>query len=355
MAQATEAVRRRRQMRPGAGAALRRRRRPQAADRAPWPATVARPRRRLIYGARRRHGIRHCVGDWGRHCLLRRLRNEGAANASSSATTNHGAIAQAQSTAAGSSGAANSTAETSFTNAKVLSTTSAPTGSTATTDAIAQAGEDGQAFSNPGQTAYAFSVGAPDKAYATSLIEGAGAEAVADKLGPRDAIFGAAILGANYAQDGGGESLTYSATSTFDFGHGGDLQLGLIDSQRTGFVDGGGFQSLEFYVIANNVEIVDQTFGSLALADQFFQDQVIDLGSSLGPNVALTFGYNLVASGSGGYGVDFAVGGAVPEPSTWVMLLAGLGGLGLAGYRRVGSQPPHEPSKQKKSFEAGTL
>ena len=61
----------------------------------------------------------------------------------------------------------------------------APTGSTATTNAIAQAGGSGQAFSNPGQTAYAFAVGAPDKAYATSLI--GGADTVADALlGPRD-------------------------------------------------------------------------------------------------------------------------------------------------------------------------
>jgi hypothetical protein len=29
------------------------------------------------------------------------------------------------------------------------------------------------------------------------------------------------------------------------------------------------------------------------------------------------------------------VGGAVPEPSTWAMLLLGFAGLGYAGYRRV--------------------
>jgi hypothetical protein len=38
----------------------------------------------------------------------------------------------------------------------------------------------------------------------------------------------------------------------------------------------------------------------------------------------LTFGYNLVANGSGGFGFDFAVGDpAVPEPSTWAMMLLG--------------------------------
>ncbi len=259
---------------------------------------------------------------------------EGAANASSTATTDHGAIAQAQSTAVGSSGQAQSTAGTSFTNVKVQSTATAPTGSTATTNAVAQAGGSGQAFSNPGQTAYAFAVGDPDKAYVTSLIGSAGA--IADALlGPRDAVFGTAILGANYAPDGGGESHTYSATSTFDFGYGGDVKLGLIDNQETEFTGGLGFESIEFYVIADGVKILDQTFATLALADSFFQDHVIDLGSSLGPSVALTFGYNLVADGSGGYGVDLAVGGAVPEPSTWAMMAIGFAGLSYAGYRRA--------------------
>ena len=256
----------------------------------------------------------------------------GAANASATATSDHGAIAQAQSTAVGSSGEAQSTAGTSFTNVKVQSTATAPTGSTATTNAIAQAGGSGQAFSNPGQTAYAFAVGAPGKAYATSLIGSAGA--VADALlGPRDAIFGAAILGANYAPDGGGESHTYSATTTFDFGYRGDLLLGLIDNQETGFDSGLGFQSMDFYVIADGAKIDDWTFTSLAAADSFFQDQVIDLGSTFGPDVGLTFGYDLVADGSGGYGFDLAVGGTVPETSTWSMMALGFAGLGFLGYR----------------------
>jgi hypothetical protein len=77
------------------------------------------------------------------------------------------------------------------------------------------------------------------------------------------------------------------------------------------------------------------TFKSLAVAESFFQDSVINLGSNLGPNIDLTFGYNLVAEGSGGFGFDFAVGGAVPETSTWAMMLVGFAGLGYAGYRRA--------------------
>jgi hypothetical protein len=142
----------------------------------------------------------------------------GAANATSNAATAEGALAQAQSTAVGSSGQAQSTAKSSLAGVSVQSTASAPTGGTATTNAIAQGGS-GQAFVNPGQTVYAFSTALPDKAYATSLIGGASHVASA-LLEPRDAVFGAAILGANYAPDGGGESNTYSASSTFDLGYG---------------------------------------------------------------------------------------------------------------------------------------
>src|SRR3984957_16404441 len=170
--------------------------------------------------------------------------------------------------------------------------------------------------------------------YRSTLIDGASNFAGA-LLGPRDMVFGTAILGANYATDGGGASHTYSASSTFDFGYGGDLMLGLIDDQHAGFAGGLGFQSLEFTILDKGVEIFDLTFNNLAVAESFFDDSVINLGSNLGPDIDLTFAYNLVADGSGGFGFDFAVGGAVPEPSTWAMMLAGFAGLGYAGYRRA--------------------
>ena len=101
----------------------------------------------------------------------------------------------------------------------------------------------------------------------------------------------------------------------------------------SGFPGGLGFQSMEFTITADGVEILDTTFRSLAVAESFFRDDVIDLGSDLGPNIDLTFGYTLVADGTGGFGFDLAVGGAVPEPSTWAMMLVGFAGLGFAGHR----------------------
>ena len=262
---------------------------------------------------------------------------QGSANATSTARTGDGAIAQAQSTAFGSSGQAQSTAQTDFFNLKqVRSVATAQVGSTATTNAIAQAGGSGQAFANPGQTAYAMAVGIPNKAYVTTLVGGASNVASA-LLGPRDMVFGSAILGANYAPDGGGESHTYSAAATFDFGYHGDLLLGLIDNQANGFDKSLGFQSMEFYVlnVTDGSTVLDVTLGNLSVAESFFRDLVLKLGSYSGPAVDLTFGYNLTADGSGGFGIDFAVGGAVPEPSTWAMMLLGFAGLGYAGYRRA--------------------
>jgi hypothetical protein len=261
----------------------------------------------------------------------------GAANATSNAETVKGALAQAQSTALGSSGQATSTANTSHSFVKAQSTALAPTGGgTATTNAIAQGGS-GLAAANPGQTAYAFSNALPDKAYAATWIRGASHVGSA-LLGPRDAVFGTALLGVNTPSDGGGESYTYSAASTFDFAYGGDLELGLIADQESGFVGGAGFQSMEFTIEANGVEILDTTFRSVAIAESFFHDDVIDLGSDFGPNFDLTFGYTLVADGPGGFAFDFALGGAVPEPSTWAMMLVGFAGLGFAGYRSTRRQ-----------------
>jgi hypothetical protein len=107
----------------------------------------------------------------------------------------------------------------------------------------------------------------------------------------------------------------------------------LIGDLQSGFAKGLGFQSMEFTIMADGVEVLDVTFGSLAIAESFFQGDVIDLGANFGPNIDLTFGYTLIADGPGGFGFDLAIGGAVPESSTWAMMLVGFAGLGFAGYR----------------------
>jgi hypothetical protein len=199
------------------------------------------------------------------------------ANATSSAETAQGALAQAQSTISfttESEPGAESTAQTSFGGVSVQSNAQDYFSESGTVEAIAQGGF-GQTSLTPDVLVDAISIALPDKAYATALIGGASNVAGA-LLGPGDQIFGAGIL-----EDG---------LSTFDFRYQGDLLLGVIDGE----VDG------------------------------FSADTVINLGS-LGPNVDLTiFGQD---------GGTFVIGGAVPESSTWAMMLVGFAGLGFLGWR----------------------
>jgi PEP-CTERM motif len=74
-----------------------------------------------------------------------------------------------------------------------------------------------------------------------------------------------------------------------------------------------------FSIIANGIDIPSESFGD---------DRVIDLGH-LGPNIDLTI------SGQG----TFVIGGAVPEASTWAMMLVGFAGLGFVGHRQMHGRP----------------
>lgn len=58
--------------------------------------------------------------------------------------------------------------------------------------------------------------GLPGKTYLDTLVGGAGIVATA-LLGPREATFGTAIMGANYAPDGGGASLHIQRDLDFRF------------------------------------------------------------------------------------------------------------------------------------------
>jgi PEP-CTERM motif len=232
------------------------------------------------------------------------------ANATSNAATAHGAMAQALSTTAFQNAtqttALQSTAATSFEGVSVRSNAVDMTGFETTAEAIAQGGSS-QTFVPPGgffgNTVFAAATALPDKAYATTLI--GDASNVADALlGPRDEIFGTAIVDAigGFAV---GEFSKLSAGSTFDFRFQGDLLLGVISSPAGG---------------------VDITVNGAAMFFDASGDTVINLGN-FGPNIDLTIN---------GFGT-FVIGGvveAVPEPSTWAMMLLGFAGLGYAGYRR---------------------
>jgi hypothetical protein len=221
--------------------------------------------------------------------------NNGAV-ASSYAETGEGGLAQAESQSSEFGGIfieSNATAKTAYGGVSVQSTFDTGPGSA---EAIAQGGS-GQ-FPASSEPFSASSTALPNTAYATALIGSAGN--VADALlGPSDKIFGSTILGR--AAVGAGTL----PSSTFDFSFRGDLILGVIDG-------------VLFDVVANGTEIPFETASD---------NSVIDLGF-LGPNIDLTIA---------GEGV-FVLGGAVPETSTWAMILLGFAGLGFTGYRRA-SEP----------------
>ena len=70
-------------------------------------------------------------------------------------------------------------------------------------------------------------------------------------------------------------------------------------------------------------------------------DTVINLGSDFGPNIHLTIGQFEAGFGGGDFVIGGVVSGAVPEPSTWAMMLLGFAGLGYVGYRRRGAFSAH--------------
>jgi hypothetical protein len=212
-------------------------------------------------------------------------------NATSYAETAKGGLAQAQAPAEGGGfGQSQSTAKTDFGGVRAQSFVEGwGSGGDVSTDAIAQGGS-GQSPVETEQSAFAFSTALPSAGYATMLI--GSASNVADALlGPDDTIFGTAILGG------------FGSSSTFDFSFRRDLLLGVV-------TDGG------FDIIANGKDILFEDKGD---------NGIIDLGSTFGPNIDLTID---------GEGV-FVLGEAVPEPSTWAMMLLGFAGLGYVGYRRA--------------------
>ena len=214
------------------------------------------------------------------------------ANATSTAETANGAMAEAVSTINPNSsefaGAGEATAKTSFDGVSVQSDiTNTICPNFATVEAIAQGGS-GQTSVDPDAFGV-ISTALPDKAYATALIGGVSNVAKA-LLGPGDEIFGTSIL-------------NFPGSSTFDFSFRGDLILGVIDGGAN--------------IIVNGAE--------LSAADGFAEATVINLGSNFGPNIDLTIE---------GDGV-FVLGGAVPEASTWAMMLLGFAGLGVAGHRQT--------------------
>jgi hypothetical protein len=140
-------------------------------------------------------------------------------------------------------------------------------------------------------------------------------------------------MGARYG--GAGESLTYHESADFKLGGQGTILLGLLSPISFG----NGFDSSTFQIFINGVVFLDQSFADLASANIFFSQNALDLGHFSGGATDIELLYSETMSSAEGFGFTYAFvatgfANAVPEPSTWAMMLLGFAVLGFLAHRR---------------------
>ena len=89
--------------------------------------------------------------------------------------------------------------------------------------------------------------------------------------------------------------------------------LGLLDDHP----EGSGFTDLKFSVTVGGATVLSEDFTSVAAADAFFSNDVIDLGAaaqSASLQVVINFALT-TSSASSGYGEDFLLGLAADRPA----------------------------------------
>jgi hypothetical protein len=167
-------------------------------------------------------------------------------------------------------------------------------------------------------------------------------------LSVKDQIIGAGAMSAGYG--GSSSALTYEATATFDFSPSKSeaLDLKLLSYNVANNSTGIAFDNLELQVVIDSGTPRTYSFASLngsGGAEKFFNADLVSLGT-FGPEnpssieIEYFVVYNSGTSAMPGYGfgftyelVDPPLSGAIPEPSSWAMMLVGLAGLAFAGYR----------------------
>jgi hypothetical protein len=236
------------------------------------------------------------------------LGNVGAASASSFAATINGFMATAQSTATGSSGQAQATAQTNFSGLNSVQTTAtSQVGGTAPAVALAQVGS-GVSLPNAINAGQSFSVLSPFVAGPLMLAVGS--------------------MGAG----GIGGSLAYQQSASFTFNATGvPFLIDLISNASLGT----GFDSATFQISDNGNVIINQSFNNLISAQAFFLNRLIGINLAGGLN-NIQLAFNETMSGGEGFSFDYGTASvsATPLPPTWTMMLIGLAGFGFVAYRR---------------------
>ncbi len=173
-------------------------------------------------------------------------------------------------------------------------------------------------------------------------------------------FIGAGVMDAAYG--GTGQALQYEATALFNFTTSGTETFylsGLSDN-----FSGIGFDNLKLVVavVDGNSSYTDTySYSSLASAEAVFNNGSLDLGSFVSGSQSVSLDYSLAydqgtkATAGTGFAIDYYLVAeptvsnlaperadiavhpdpAIPEASTWLMLLLGLAGFGLVGSRRA--------------------
>jgi hypothetical protein len=156
-------------------------------------------------------------------------------------------------------------------------------------------------------------------------------------------VLGAGALGATSPIGDGTGHYTSSIAWRFDTtGLSGNLLLGFLDDA----VFGADFASLQFSIVKDGTLFLDQLFTDATVAQAFFDDEVLDLGTfSPDPDFDLVLDFDLLGSTAGsGFAEDFVFGAvadvviapptAVPEPGTLTLLGFGTAAIVLVRRRR---------------------
>jgi hypothetical protein len=164
--------------------------------------------------------------------------------------------------------------------------------------------------------------GAPGAAGGAALLA-ASPNVAAALTGP---LIGSGVQAASYAIDGAGQSLTYVMTGEFQFElvAGRNLLIGFLGASALNT----GFDLLDLSISNHGVSLFSHTFSSLAEANLFFSDKVLDLGLFGAGMQDVIITSSLTASSANGYAFSYALGSAVtaavPEASSWLLLMMGL-------------------------------
>jgi hypothetical protein len=167
--------------------------------------------------------------------------------------------------------------------------------------------------------------------------------AILTPAGSDSSDIGVGAMSAGYG--GSSQALTYETTATFDFTAKSEetLDLDLLSDNPAEI----GFDSLNLQVVneTTSKSLASLSFTGSSAAENFFNMGQVSLGSvgagSQSIEIEYMLGYNSGTSAAAGDGfgftydlVDPAVTPAIPEPSTWAMLIMGFVGLGVASRRR---------------------